>query len=100
SPRPSRPDSSLVPYTTLFRSPIAEVARVFDEIVRSGKARHIAVSNYSPARLADWFAACEDEGLVKPVAIQPQYSLVYRREFETDLRPVAEKHDLAVFSYF
>src|SRR5699024_8034395 len=43
---------------------------------------------------------CEDEGLVKPVAIQPQYSLVYRREFETDLRPVAEKHDLAVFSYF
>ncbi|QUL78390.1 MULTISPECIES: aldo/keto reductase [unclassified Brevibacterium] len=81
-------------------TPIAEVARVFDEIVRSGKARHIAVSNYSPARLADWFAACEDEGLVKPVAIQPQYSLVYRREFETDLRPVAEKHDLAVFSYF
>ena len=38
--------------------------------------------------------------MVKPVAIQPQYSLVYRREFETDLRPVAEKHDLAVFSYF
>ncbi|UVI36823.1 aldo/keto reductase [Brevibacterium spongiae] len=81
-------------------TPIAEVARVFDEIVRSGKATHIAVSNYSPARLAAWFAACEDEGLVKPVAIQPQYSLVYRHEYETDLRPVAEKHDLAVFSYF
>jgi len=41
-------------------TPIAEVARVFDEIVRSGKARHIAVSNYSPARLADWFAAWEE----------------------------------------
>src|SRR5699024_3898577 len=81
-------------------TPIAEVARVFDEIVRSGKAKHIAVSNYSPARLAGWFAAAEDEGLVKPVAIQPQYSLVYRREFETDLRPVAERRDLAVFSYF
>ena len=81
-------------------TPIAEVARVFDEIVRSGKAKHIAVSNYSPARLAGWFAAAEDEGLVKPVAIQPQYSLVYRREFETDLRPIAERRDLAVFSYF
>ena len=81
-------------------TPIAEVARVFDEIVRSGKATHIGVSNYSAARLAAWFAACEDEGLIKPVAIQPQYSLVYRREFETDLRPVAERRNLAVFSYF
>ncbi|WP_166969924.1 aldo/keto reductase [Brevibacterium atlanticum] len=81
-------------------TPIAEVARVFDEIVRAGKATHIAVSNYSPARLAAWFAACEDEGLVKPVAIQPQYSLVYRHEYETDLRPEAQRRDLAVFSYF
>ena len=81
-------------------TPIAEVARVFDEIVRSGKATHIGVSNYSAARLAAWFAAADDEGLVKPVAIQPQYSLVRRQEFETDLRPVAERRNLAVFTYF
>lgn len=81
-------------------TPIPEVARVFDEIVRSGKAKYVAVSNYSQARLSEWLAVAETEGLAKPVAIQPQYSLVARHDFETELKPVAERHNLAVFSYF
>ncbi|WP_193096345.1 aldo/keto reductase [Brevibacterium sp. FME17] len=81
-------------------TPIAEVARVFDEIVRAGKAKHIAVSNYSPDRLAEWLAVAEAENLAKPVAIQPQYSLVFRKEYETQLAPLAREHNLGVFSYF
>ena len=81
-------------------TPIAEVARVFDEIVRSGKARSIGVSNYSPARLSQWLSVAEHENLIKPVAIQPQYSLVFRREYETSLRSLADQHNLGVFTYF
>lgn len=81
-------------------TPIAEVARVFDEIVRAGKAKHVAVSNYSKDRLAEWLAVAEKENLVKPVAIQPQYSLVFRRDYETELQPLADEHNLGVFTYF
>ncbi|AZL04778.1 aldo/keto reductase [Brevibacterium aurantiacum] len=81
-------------------TPIAEVARVFDEIVRAGKAKHIAVSNYSKDRLAEWLAVAEAENLAKPVAIQPQYSLVFRRDYETELAPLAREHNLGVFTYF
>ncbi|WP_231445488.1 aldo/keto reductase [Brevibacterium zhoupengii] len=81
-------------------TPIAEVARVFDEIVRAGKAKHIAVSNYSKDRLAEWLAVAEAENLAKPVAIQPQYSLVFRCDYETELAPLAREHNLGVFTYF
>ncbi|GEB23552.1 aldo/keto reductase [Brevibacterium aurantiacum] len=81
-------------------TPIAEVARVFDEIVRAGKAKHIAVSNYSKDRLAEWLAVAEAENLATPVAIQPQYSLVFRRDYETERAPLAREHNLGVFTYF
>lgn len=81
-------------------TPIADIARVFDEIVRAGKARHVAVSNYSPQRLGEWLSVAEEEGLAKPVAIQPQYSLVFRHEYEAELAPVAKQHNLGVFTYF
>ncbi|MCF2589307.1 aldo/keto reductase [Brevibacterium sp. UCMA 11752] len=81
-------------------TPIAEVARVFDEIVRAGKAKHVAVSNYSKDRLAEWLAVAEQESLAKPVAIQPQYSLVFRQDYETELKPLAQEHNLGVFTYF
>lgn len=81
-------------------TPIAEVARVFDEIVRAGKAKHVAVSNYSKGRLAEWLAVAEAENLAKPIAIQPQYSLVFRSDYETELQPLADEHNLGVFTYF
>ncbi|MBM6591413.1 aldo/keto reductase [Brevibacterium sp. RIT 803] len=81
-------------------TPIAEVARVFDEIVCAGQAKHVAVSNYSKDRLAQWLAVAEQENLATPVAIQPQYSLVFRRDYEAELQPLADEHNLGVFTYF
>ncbi|MDN5896826.1 MAG: aldo/keto reductase [Nocardioides sp.] len=81
-------------------TPIAEVARVFHEVVRAGKARYVAVSNYSKDRLAEWLAVAEQENLAKPVAIQPQYSLVKRHDYEVELQPLALEHGLGVFTYF
>lgn len=81
-------------------TPIEDIARVFDELVTAGKIRHVAVSNYSPDRLNAWLDVADAEGLAKPVALQPQYNLVFRQEFETVYRPIVERHDLAVFPYF
>ena len=80
--------------------PMAEVAGAFSRLVDDGKVRHVAISNLSPARIDEWFAAVEADGLHRPVALQPQYSLV-ERGFETDgMRDAARRHDLVVVPYY
>lgn len=80
--------------------PIQEIAESFDGLVRAGKVREIAVSNVSPARIEAWVRTATENGLAVPVAIQPEYSLVSRRNYEQDVAPVAERHGLSVFPYY
>lgn len=77
-----------------------ELARTFSELVDEGRIRAIGMSNLSPERQRAWLAAAEAEGLHAPVAIQPEYNLVARHDFETGYAPLAAKHGLAVFPYF
>lgn len=79
---------------------IAEQVRTFHDLVRSGKVLTVGLSNYSPARMREFFETARREGLTAPVAIQPQYNLVHRRDYEQDYAPIAREHGAAVFPYF
>ncbi|HLH67284.1 MAG TPA: aldo/keto reductase [Solirubrobacteraceae bacterium] len=81
------------------QTPLEESLAAFDELVREGKVRHIAASNYAPQRLEAAIEAQRRLGLAQFVALQPHYNLV-EREFETTLMPVAERFKLAVLPYF
>jgi aryl-alcohol dehydrogenase-like predicted oxidoreductase len=80
--------------------PLEETLGVFDALVREGKVRHVGLSNYAPARLEQAMAVAEREGFAKPVAFQPQYSLVERSMFEAELQGVAERTGLGVVPYW
>jgi aryl-alcohol dehydrogenase-like predicted oxidoreductase len=80
-------------------TPLEETLGAFGELVRAGKVRHIAASNYSGARLAEALEVADREGLPRYVALQPHYNLM-ERDYETDQRPVCEREDLACFPYF
>ncbi|PXW25875.1 UNVERIFIED_CONTAM: aryl-alcohol dehydrogenase-like predicted oxidoreductase [Williamsia faeni] len=82
------------------KTPLVETVAAFDALVQSGKVRHVGISNYSADRIAEWLTVCDDNGFAKPIALQPNYSLVARQNFETGIRPLAEKFDLAVFPYW
>jgi aryl-alcohol dehydrogenase-like predicted oxidoreductase len=79
--------------------PLAETVGALSELVDAGKVRYIAISNYTPERIDEWFSITAENGLHRAVALQPHYNLV-EREFETTLRPVAEREGLAVVPYF
>lgn len=79
---------------------IEDHATTYDGLVASGKVRHIALSNYSPERMRQWFEYATANGLAVPVAIQPQYNLVHRREFEASYLPMAREFGAATFPYF
>jgi 1-deoxyxylulose-5-phosphate synthase len=64
-------------------TPHEEMLRAVDDLIRQGKVRYIACSNYEAWRLCDAYWTSVANGLHKFVCYQPQYSLVMRQiEFE------------------
>jgi aryl-alcohol dehydrogenase-like predicted oxidoreductase len=80
--------------------PIEETLAAFDDLVRAGKVRYIAASNYSASRLAEALAISEREGLSKYIALQPHYNLMHRREFEEELQELCAREGLSCLPYF
>ncbi|GLY76379.1 aldo/keto reductase [Actinoallomurus iriomotensis] len=80
-------------------TPIEETLSAFDELVREGKVRHIAASNYEAPRLAAALKISETEGLARYVALQPHYNLM-ERGFEEDLADLCARENLGVLPYF
>ena len=81
-------------------TPLEETLAAFDKLVQQGKVLHIGASNYSGARLAKALRVNKDNGLVSYICLQPQYNLVEREHFETDLLPVVQEHTLGVIPYY
>ncbi|MDX3657541.1 aldo/keto reductase [Streptomyces sp. ID05-26A] len=80
-------------------TPLEETLAAYDQLVRDGKVRYVAASNFSAARLAKALEIQEREGFAKFVALQPEYSLVSRDKFEGDLQDTVAEHGLATLTY-
>ena len=63
---------------------LEETLGAFNELVVSGKVRHIAASNYTYERLADALKVSEANGFAKYIGLQNRYSLVAREPYESD----------------
>jgi aryl-alcohol dehydrogenase (NADP+) len=81
-------------------TPLEETVGAFDALVKAGKVRYVGVSNYSADRVQQWMQIADDNGFVRPVALQPQYSLVHRQPFDRELAPVVETYGLGVLPYY
>ncbi len=68
-------------------TPVEEVLRTLDDLVRSGKVRYIGCSNFSGWHLMKSLATSDRLGLERYVAHQAYYSLV-GREYEWELMPL------------
>jgi aryl-alcohol dehydrogenase-like predicted oxidoreductase len=80
-------------------TPIDEMLRAIDTLIRAGKIRCFGVSNYSGWHLMKMVAMADRAGLPRPVAHQVYYSLL-ERDFEWELMPLAldQKVDTLVWS--
>ena len=70
------------------QTPIEETLQTLDQMVRSGKVRYIACSNFSGWHLMKSLAISERYGWARYVAHQAYYSLI-GRDFEWELMPLA-----------
>src|SRR5207247_5307568 len=71
----------------------------FDGLIREGKARYVAASNYSAPRLADALASARQQGLMGFTALQVHYNLVHRDEYEGDLAALCQREGLSCIAY-
>ena len=82
------------------KTDLDETLRAFDALVRAGKVRYIAASNYTAPRLAEALALASREGLARFTALQPHYNLMHRSEYEGPLAGVCAREGLACLPYF
>ncbi|MCH4161173.1 MAG: aldo/keto reductase [Bifidobacterium sp.] len=81
-------------------TPLEETVGAFNKLVTDGKVRAIGISNYSAERIKEWFSIARENNFTLPVALEPHYNLVTRKNYEENLLPVAKEENLAVFPYF
>jgi aryl-alcohol dehydrogenase-like predicted oxidoreductase len=79
---------------------LEETLGAFDSLVREGKIRYIAASNYTASRLAQALAVSDREGLARYVALQQHYNLLERDKYEGELANVVSREGLSSFPYF
>jgi len=81
-------------------TPLQETLGAFGELIDEGSIRYAAASNYSAARLEEALRIGAEDGMASYVALQPDYNLMERREYEGKLAAVCERHGLACIPYF
>jgi aryl-alcohol dehydrogenase-like predicted oxidoreductase len=82
------------------KTPLEETLGAFDTLVREGKVRYIAASNYTAPRLAEALDVSKRRGFARFVALQPHYNLVERKEYEGELAEVVRREGLSAIPYF
>ena len=80
-------------------TPIEETLGAFDSLVKAGKVRYIAASNFTPERLQESLNISKAQGLVSYVASQDQYNLM-DREYEKTLMPTLKANGLSQIPFY
>ncbi len=81
-------------------TPLEETLSAFDELVKAGKVRHLGASNYSAARLNEALDTARRLGLRPYEAMQPEYNLLDREQYEGELQKTCQEHGLGVITYY
>lgn len=78
--------------------PIEETLAAMDELVRAGKVRYPAVSNYASWQVCEILWVAEKNGFAAPRISQPMYNLL-ARGIEEEYLPFCKKFGIAVIPY-
>jgi len=80
--------------------PMHETLGEFARLIAEGKLRAIGASNFTADRTAEALAASKEYGLPRYECLQPEYNLVARSGYETELEPLVRKEGLGVICYY
>jgi aryl-alcohol dehydrogenase-like predicted oxidoreductase len=80
-------------------TPIEQSLGAYDSLIRSGKVRYIAASNFTPERLQESLDISKELNLASYVASQDQYNLM-ERDYENSLMPTLKSNGLSQIPFY
>ena len=80
--------------------PLEETLGAFARLIEAGKVRTIGASNYGATRLAAALEVSAKLGLPRYEVLQPEYNLVARKGYESDLEPLVRREHVGVVPYY
>lgn len=80
-------------------TPVEETVRIMDDLIHHGKILYWGTSEWTGAQIQEAMDVCEKGGYYKPQVEQPQYNLLVREKFETDVRPKAQEHGMGLVTW-
>jgi aryl-alcohol dehydrogenase-like predicted oxidoreductase len=81
-------------------TPRDETLGAFGDLLREGKVRYIAASNYTAPRLGEALDLARGGALPSYLAIQPHYNLMHREEYEGATAELCAREGVACVPYF
>ena len=85
-------------YTEDMGIPIEETLEAMSELVKSGKARYIGISNETPWGTKKYLELAREKGFEKIVSIQNPYSLL-NRIYEVGLAEISQHENVGLLAY-
>ncbi len=79
-------------------TPMEESLRAMDDLVRAGKVRYVACSNFAGWEIAAMHGICERYGYRMPVASQSLYNIL-ERDIENEVIPACDYFGLSVVPF-
>ena len=77
---------------------LGETLQALDDLIQRGKVRYYGLSNYSADQLSELLSVADDNGLPRPVVIQPGISLL-KQDDCADLLPLCNSQRIGVVPY-
>lgn len=81
-----------------YNTPLYDIMRGLNDVVQSGKARYIGISNCFAWQLAKANALAEREGFAQFASVQGHYNLLFREE-EREMAPLCRADNIAMTPY-
>ncbi|HVW91101.1 MAG TPA: aldo/keto reductase, partial [Devosia sp.] len=85
-------------HRAVLDAPPEEAVRAVADLIRAGKLRYFAVSNFRAFRIAEMCQIADALGIDRPVASQPLYNIVTRTA-EAEQIPAAHHYGLGIVPY-
>jgi aryl-alcohol dehydrogenase-like predicted oxidoreductase len=79
-------------------TPLEEIVRTLDDLVRWGKVRYVGVSNYPAWRIALMLGIADHHGWERLASDQPRYNLLFR-EIEHEIVPLCQHEGVGIIAY-
>ncbi|GAB7193026.1 aldo/keto reductase [Kineococcus sp. NUM-3379] len=79
-------------------TPVEETLRALDDFVRAGKIHYYGLSNFTGWQVQKAVSTADALGVLRPVSLQPQYSLL-AREIEWEVVPACEENGLGLLPW-